>query len=489
MVEMGLYGQIKQKRAAGGFFRMARGGLFLTVAALGLLLDGGAAEARLMKLDYFVLDNGLRVAVAENRKAPVVLQMLYYKTGSVNDPKGKGGTAHLLEHLMFRGTKRVPGQAFNRLTEEHGASGNAYTTYDQTAYYEFSDIAKLELMMALEADRMQGLDISDEAFAAERDIVLQERRQRFETNPVPLFYETLSKLLWQDHPLANPVSGSPSEIRSLTKSDVEDFYRRYYRPDNALLVLAGDISAAEAKDLAQKYFGKLANPAMTIPTPTLEKGRASEVETLMRIEGVQQPRYADSFRMDAGVFSKKDIQALGMLAEYLTGDDSAPLYDELVYRGKQLLGIDVGFSYNPELGGSFGIYATPAPEWLAANGRSTRPAGAIKELIGKALEKAIADLSPEKLDKIKNRVVSDAVYLQENPRSSANFAGDMLLSGYTAEEIADYDEAIRAVTLDDVIAAWKKVTASGGRVTGFLCGREKAEGAAAGNTQGGSNAD
>ena len=189
----------------------------IRAAAFGLLLGcalcwrAGTAEAKLMNLSHFTLGNGLEVAVVENHKAPIVLQMLYYKTGSVNDPKGKGGIAHLLEHMMFRGTKRLPDQTFNRLTEEHGAVSNAYTTYNETGYYEFSDIAKLELMMAMEAERMSGLEMDEAAFAKERDVVLQERRQRFETNPVPLFYETLNKILWQGHPLANPVSGSPEQ--------------------------------------------------------------------------------------------------------------------------------------------------------------------------------------------------------------------------------------------------------------------------------------
>lgn len=139
----------------------------IRAAAFGLLLGcalcwrAGTAEAKLMNLSHFTLGNGLEVAVVENHKAPIVLQMLYYKTGSVNDPKGKGGIAHLLEHMMFRGTKRLPDQAFNRLTEEHGAVSNAYTTYNETGYYEFSDIAKLELMMAMEAERMSGLEMDE----------------------------------------------------------------------------------------------------------------------------------------------------------------------------------------------------------------------------------------------------------------------------------------------------------------------------------------
>ena len=153
-----------------------------------------------MSLSAFSLDNGLQVAVVENDKAPVILQQVLYKTGSLYDPKGKGGIAHLLEHMMFRGTDKLPGKMFDNLTQKYGADANAYTTYDETGYYEFSDISKLELMMAMEAERMARLKMGETDFVTERGVVLQERKQRFESNPVPLFYETLNRVLWQDHP-------------------------------------------------------------------------------------------------------------------------------------------------------------------------------------------------------------------------------------------------------------------------------------------------
>lgn len=427
--------------------KMKRFLLILAVCAF----QAGLADAKLMNLSHFKLDNGLDVAVIENHKAPVVLQMLYYKTGSVNDPKGKGGIAHLLEHMMFRGTKQVPDKMFNRLTDEHGAENNAYTTYNETGYYELSDIAKLELMMALEADRMRGLDISEEAFAAERDIVLQERMQRYENSPVPLFYETVNKILWQGHPLANPVSGSPAEIKGLTSADAKAFYDRWYRPDNALLVLSGDITAKEAEVLAKKYYGGLeAVGGMT--DVAYEAGRPAKSVFTMKLRGVEQPRFVSAFRLEQGTFSKQEILALELLAEYLAGDDTAYLFDKLVYGGKTLLSAGAEVSYDEGLGGAFMFYAVPAEgaarvEELAA-------------LLRGAAEEGVKQLTAEKLEKIKNQMLSSAVYMQENPESAARFAGEMLLAGYSPEEIMAYDEAIKSVSVGEVIAAWEKAQAA-----------------------------
>ncbi len=420
------------------------------------------ASAKLMDLTTFKLDNGMDVAVVENHKAPVVLQMLYYKTGSVNDPKGKGGIAHLLEHLMFRGTKKVPDQMFNRITDVYGAENNAYTTYDETGYYEFSDISKLELMMALEADRMVNLTISDEAFFKERDVVLEERFQRFETQPTPLFYETLNKLLWQDSPQANPVSGSVAEIKALERTDAEAFYKRWYKPNNALLVLAGDITVNEAKTLAAKYYGGL-KADKTEPQKTEEiKVKAQDVFIKTKLGDVKQPRFAAYIRLEPDMFNKKEILALDIFAEYLAGDDTAYLYDKLVYEDKKLLSADVGVSYDEKLGGSFSFYATPAD--------NNMPAEEISALYEKEVAKGLTLLTEEKLTQIKNQVLSDTVYLQENPESAARFAGSMLLSGYTTEEIINYDEAIKAVMLEDIKNVFEKLKQAPVKVKGYLEG-------------------
>ena len=424
-----------------------------------------SASAKLLNLDYFELDNGLQVAVVENHKAPVALQMLYYKTGSINDPKGKGGIAHLLEHLMFRGTKKIPDQMFNRLTDEYGARNNAYTIFDVTAYYEFSDISKLELMMALEADRMQNLNISDEVFAKEREVVLEERRQRFETKPAPLFYETLYKLLWQDAPMANPVSGNVVDIKALTKADAELFYKQWYRPDNALLVLAGDITLKEAKTLVQKYYGTIKNQGSMPQMQKYEMPKAADMLFNMKLAAVEQPRFAQYIRIEPESLTVTDSLALELLAQYLAGDDTAYLYDQLVYKDKKFLAIDVGSSYNKNYGGVFAFYVSPPDDTLKIE--------QIAELIDINIKEGLKALTEEKLLKIKNQMLSDTVYLQENPQTAAKFVGEMLLAEYTPEEIIHFDEAIKSITVEDVLRAWEKVQASVVRLNGYLSGETK----------------
>lgn len=419
------------------------------------------AEAKVLELSSFELDNGLEVVVVENHKAPVALQMLFYKTGSVNDPKGKGGLAHLLEHLMFRGTKRLKDKEFNRLTDEFGASNNAYTTYDKTVYYEFADISKLELMMALEADRMRGLKLDNETFLKERDIVLQERMQRFESNPVPLFYEMMRKVLWQEHPFANAVSGSPFEIKNLAVDDVKNFYDEYYYPDNALLVLSGDITVSDAKELAEKYYGDIdkgyKNYNMELPKA---RDFVSDMEVFLK--GVEQPRFVSYYRFDKGDISKVEALALDIFSEYLTGDDTAILYDELVYQDKKLLSVSSSFNFDKNFGGSWEFYATPYDNKTKIDD--------IKLFIAQKMVLALEKLNDDELNKIKNRVLSDMIYLQENPESAANFVGLMLVNGFSVDEIENYDKNLADISVDDIRNAWNKVMNAKVKITGYLDG-------------------
>ncbi len=420
-----------------------------------------SANAKIMDVGYFELSNGLKVAVVENHKAPVGLQMLFYKTGSVNDPKGKGGIAHLLEHMMFRGTNKLKDKEFNRITEKFGASDNAFTTYGLTGYHEFSDISKLELMMALEADRMRGLKIDNEAFITERDVVLQERKQRFETNPVTLFFENMNKLLWQEHPLANSVSGTAEEIANLSVTDANAFYNRYYYPNNALLVLSGDISVAEAKILADKYYGRIKKGA-EVEALVLPKAREIKSNVVSKIKGVTQPRFVSYYRLDKGDLSKKEDLALDMLCEYLTGDDTAFLYDKIVYKDKSLLNVGISSGFDNNLGGKVSIYAIPLDDKQDIAG--------IEKIINDGINEALLKLDEAELNKIKNANLSSMIYLQENPETSANFVGGLLLSGYSVDEIENFDEFIKSVSVDDLLNVWEKIKRAKVKVNGYVGG-------------------
>ena len=424
-------------------------------------------EAKLLELSYFELDNGLKVAVIENHKAPVVLQMLYYNTGSINDPNGKGGIAHLLEHLMFRGTKQVPDGAFNRLTDEYGAENNAYTTYDETGYYEFSDISKLELMMALESDRMKNLNLTEQAFLKERGIVLEERMQRFETNPVPLFYETMSRILWQEHPLAKPVSGSVAEIKGLQLQDAKNFYQQWYRPDNALLVLSGDITPKEAKKVARKYYGGIQRGTTKLPQAEISAPKEANTTVVMKRPAIEKSRYVSYIRIEPNTLSHKDEAALGVMLEYLAGDDTSYLYEHLVYGKQKLLSADMGLSYTDRLGGALAFYTTPADENMRIE--------ELEVLVRETIAEGVAALQEEKVIQIKNQQLATTVYLEENPNSAARFVGGMLMEGYTPDEIKNFDELILSITKDDVLAAWDKVMKATVRVQGMLVKENKGE--------------
>ena len=424
-------------------------GRILMFALLGALL-AFKVEAKIVEFDSFKLNNGLEVVVVSNNRAPVGYLKLYYKVGAINDPYFKGGIAHLVEHLMFRGTKNVKDKEFNRITEENGASDNAFTTYLNTGYYEFADISKLELMMALEADRMVNLDISDEAFIKERDIVLQERLQRFETNPVVKFYEKMGKIFWDKHLFARPVSGEVLEIKNLQKEDAENFYRKYYKPSNALLILAGDIKKDEAKELVLKYFGKIKSVENEdVAEVELDEPIDDEIWLKMKLLGVEHKRFVAYWYLPKDKFSKKEILTLELLSEFLSGDDTSYLYDKLVYGDKKFLSIGVDVDYDENLGGQFSFYGLPSDENMSMEEFSN--------IVIEEMGRGVSALSEGELEKIKNENLSNAVYLLDDVRGVADFIGGMKLENYEDDDIKNFDEIIKSVKLCDVKEVYKKV--------------------------------
>ena len=407
------------------------------------------ASSKVLNVHDFVLENGLKVVVVSNHKAPVGLVKLYYKAGSINDPNGKGGIAHLLEHMMFRGTKKVRGQEFNTITEENGADNNAYTTYLHTGYYEFSDISKLELMLALEADRMENLKLSEEVFLKERAIVLEERMQRFETNPTTKFFESLNKFFWQKHPFSRPVSGEIEEIKNLKLEDAREFYEKYYNPSNAVLVIVGDVTVEEAKKLVGKYFAKIGN-SKNIKNDTyqyvLDKNKS---DLVMKIDGVLQPRFVGYWHLDSKMFSKKEILALEFLMEFLFGDDTSYMIDKLVYKDKKYLSVDGGVDYDEKHGGKISFYIVPKDSSLSIN--------EIKNDLNENLREGIDKICNQDVERIKNETLSNVVYMLENPTSIAGFVGGLILDGFNVDAVENYDEMIKSISKEDIISVWKKV--------------------------------
>ena len=433
-------------------------GLLMCVFCLAFI-DEVKAEA--FAIEEFFLDNGMQVIVIENHKAPIVKHMVFYKTGAVDEPRGKGGIAHLLEHLMFRGTKKVKDKEFNKIMEQNGAESNAFTSQDVTAYHQFLDISRLELAMFLEADRMKNLKISDEAFEVERDIVFQERKQRVDNNPAAKFYEMVQKALWGNHPYGNPVTGLDDEIKNLTKQDALEFYKKYYSPNNAVLVLSGDIKLDEARFLAEKYYGKLKPVKLekSIIEPLPEN---LDVKLKTKLKEVKLPRLVKIMAVPSFVQDKTKAYAIDILANYLSQDENSPLYQKLVAKDKKALSVYVGYDGISRSLGSFSLSVIP----------QALPDDEFEKSVDKAWYYAIKKLDEKELEKTKKKMLSAQVYLKDNPASLAQIAGWMAASGVSVDELQNYEENIKRISLNDVLDMADFVWNKAPKATGILYATE-----------------
>ncbi len=230
-----------------------------SLAGVVLLIAAHGARAALPDVETFMLANGLQVVVIPDHRAPIVTHMVWYRVGSADEPQGKDGVAHFLEHLMFKGTKRYPPGAFSLLVRKNGGDENAFTAKDYTAYYQSIAKDRLDLVMDLEADRMQNLLLDDDNVTSEREVVLEERRSRTDNDPSSLMSEQLDASMYLAHPYHRPVIGWMADIKRLNRADAIEFYKAHYTPANAVVIVAGDVTLAEVKALAEKHYGGLKN--------------------------------------------------------------------------------------------------------------------------------------------------------------------------------------------------------------------------------------
>ena len=430
--------------------------LYIVCLAFLLVLP---ARAKLFNGEEFFLPNGMQVIVVPNHKAPIVKHMVWYKSGSVDEAPGKGGSAHLLEHLMFRGTAKVPGDGLNKILEQNGAESNAFTGPDMTAYHQLVDISRLELAMALEADRMQNLKLRDKDFALERDIVYQERKERVDNNPAGYFNETLRRILWQNHPYARPVTGMPEEIMSLTKEDMEAFYQSHYAPNNAILVLSGDIDAATARQLAEKYYGGIKKRPLApkAEMPRLEPSfKASFTMEQPKVNSIRVGKVfaAPSYNVDP-----QDMYNLTALSAYLGEGETSKLYKKLVLRDEKALDVSTSYDFGARGYGTFGISAVPA---LGISGEELLAA------IDDAWAEAMRELTPSELERVKTKMRAGLVYLRDNPEHAAYIAGSLAAIGMPLSEIEKQADEIDEVKVAGVKKSAEKLWKQTPQVIGIL---------------------
>ncbi|MEQ8965110.1 MAG: pitrilysin family protein [Azospirillaceae bacterium] len=461
---------LRRARAAASGARLA------AVAAIALLLAGaalpGPSRAQVYDPETFTLDNGLQVVVVTNRLAPVVSHMIWYRAGSADEPAGKSGVAHVLEHMMFQGTEEVPDGQFSRIVARNGGNDNAFTSSDFTAYWQNVAADRLELVMELEADRMTGLALDPQDFATERDVVIEERKQRIDNDPASRLGEQMSAALWRNHPYGTPIIGWQEELERLELADLQAFYDRWYAPNNAVLIVTGDVDAETVRPLAERFYGPI--PAEDVPSRTRppEPDFRSETRVVLRDADVRQPLWRRYYAAPSYATAEGDTAyALEVLSEILGGGSTSRLYTALVVEDR--IAVQAGTWYRATAldDTTFIAYAAPAEGVDPGHVEST-----LEAEIGRLIEEGV---SAEELAAAKERLRIEAVYARDSLRSASYSFGQALATGRTAADVEDWPNRIEAVTAEQVVAAARAVLDPARSVTGTLLPEAPAETAAA----------
>lgn len=407
------------------------------------------------------LANGLDIVVIPDHRAPVVTHMVWYRNGSADDPLGKSGIAHFLEHLMFKGTKAHPQGKFSELIADLGGQENAFTSNDYTAYFQRVAKDSLAICMEYEADRMKNLVLSDEVVAPERDVVLEERRMRTETDPSEQLNEAVQAALFTQHPYGRPIIGWHHEIEALDRADALAYYDRFYTPENAILVVAGDVEPQAVIDLAQTIYGAI--PARGEPPkrsrPHEPEPRAHRLVTLAD-DKVEQPTLQSVFLTPSyRTGAPGEAEALEVLAHLLGGGQTSLLFKALVLNKRIAVAAGAHYLGTAVDDTRFYVYGIPAP------GVSLEQLDAA---IGEVIAKVAEGIDPADLARAKTRLVAEAIYAQDNQSTLARWYGASLAAGLSLDDVARWPERIEAVTAEDVRRAAARWLGTRRSVTGFL---------------------
>lgn len=427
-----------------------------------LALTASAQAREFVRPETFTLRNGLQVVVITDRRAPVVTHMLWYRVGSADEPRGHSGIAHFFEHLMFKGTRQIAPGEFSRTVARNGGEDNAFTNWDYTAYYERIARDRLELVMRMEADRMRNLQFSDETFASERDVIVEERRQRVDNNPGSVLGERMRAMLWPHHPYGTPVIGWLHEIQALDRETALEFYRTWYAPNNTILVVAGDVDAAELRPLAERYYGRL-RPTRDLPARTwvTDPPNVGPMRVTHRDEKVRQPSFSRLYRsISYGTDTGHQAHALDVAMDILGGSETSRLYRALVEDQRIAVSAGASASSGGLGGGSVSVWATPAE-------------GVTLEQVEAAADAVIAQFLREgptevELARSKNSLAANAVYSRDSQESLANIYGSSLAQGESIDDVVNWPTDVEAVTRDDVSAISRQTLDINASVTGWL---------------------
>jgi zinc protease len=448
--------------------RVVLQGLALTGAFLSTSFEGlrsALAEPGTLpeQPSTFTLANGLRVIVIPDHRTPVVTQMTWYKVGSADETPGKSGLAHFLEHLMFKGTAKHPAGEFSQTVVRVGGNENAFTTADYTAFYQSVPRDKLALMMDFEADRMTGLVLKDENVLPERDVVLEEYNMRVANSPDARLTEQIMAALYLNHPYGRPVIGWRGEIEKLDREDALAFYRRFYAPNNATLVIAGDVTPDDVRPDIEATYGKLA-PNPSIPPKRIRPQEPPPIAprtVTLADPRAEQPSVRRLYLVPSAVTAAKgESEALEVLAQLMGSGSNAYLFRALAVEQKLAVSATAWYQSTALDDTQFGIAVSPRP-------------GVDFPQAEEAVDRVIANIAQnpvpaEDLERAKTQLIAEAVYAQDSQSTMARWYGAAITVGLTVDDLRSWPDRIRAVTAAQVSEAAQKWLDKTRSATGYL---------------------
>jgi zinc protease len=437
--------------------------LLIGILMLALIQETHAANAQAMaKAQQFTLPNGMLGVVIPDNRAPVVTHMVWYRIGAADEPAGKSGIAHFLEHLMFKATKKIPSGEFSKIVSRLGGNDNAFTSHDATAYFQRVAKSRLAQVMSMEADRMVNLQLAEKEVLTERDVILEERRSRVENNPSAILDEQMSAALYRNHRYGVPVIGWEHEIAALNRQDALDFYKRYYAPNNAILIVSGDVTLDEVRKLAMETYGKLKPSAAIKPR---ERVKEPPLRTPLRVElkdaRAGKPMWIRHYLAPSYVTAAPgEAEALDLLMKIVGGGATSRLYKKLVMEDH------VASSAGGYYGGSgldstkIGVYAVPND-------------GVSMEKVEAAIEAVLDEVKAKgvtsaELERAKANYIAEYVYESDNQSTLARRYGWGLVVGRTIADIDAWPDNIAKVTLEQVQKAAAQYLEIRRSVTGTL---------------------
>jgi zinc protease len=416
---------------------------------------------------HTTLSNGMQIVVIPDHRAPVITQMVWYKIGAADEPPGKSGIAHFLEHLMFKGTEKIPPGEFSKIIARNGGEDNAFTTHDATAYFQRVAADRLPLVMEMEADRMVNLRLTEEDVTTERKVILEERRSRVDNDPSSILSEQMGATLYYNQHYRIPVIGWEHEMKSLSREDAIDFYKKYYAPNNAILVVAGDVEPQAVITLAKNTFGKL-KPANTPPRlrlvepPHPAPRRVSLRDDRVARETVSRHYLTPSYASAAA----REAEALDLLSTIIGSANTGRLYRKLVVEDKSASSAGAWYSGEGLDSGRFGVYAVAGSEAALE-----KMEAGIDAVLAEVREKGV---TAAELERARNSEIASLVYGQDSQTNQARTYGWALVTGRSILDVKERAKRLETVTLADIQDAAQKYLDIAGSVTGQLIATNKA---------------